>query len=308
MSPLIALVGMSLGFAGGPLTVEGTSISAKDLVATGSASVQATTLQVSGGRLTLKPAVQKSLDGKLAGQPLTVVVQLKDASAGPTTALTVGALKLSKKADGWYVSAGAASLNLGKATGGSLRAVLSANSGSLQAFRDGRSVGFANYGDAKVGPLVIGSPATEKTPWKGTIVDLEILPRSLMPQEAASMSGAAVEADGKTATVEAVLMDFTEVPSPQSVLPYRDALVTHQYKVVTVTAGGIKGVTAGAVIRVARWGIRSSQKTAIADLKKGAKVTLSLGRFQERPDLERQFTVDKLPDNFDVPYLLDLGN
>jgi len=75
---------------------------------------------------------------------------------------------------------------------------------------------------------------------------------------------------------------------------------------VSIKSGGLTGVKPGSIVRVARWGIINGQKTGIASLTKGATVTLKLEWFKDHPEVEREFTVDKLADNFDAPYLYDI--
>jgi hypothetical protein len=126
-----------------------------------------------------------------------------------------------------------------------------------------------------------------------------------MPQEALTLSQSSTVA-GKAATVEAELVGLTAVPEPKDVLPYKHALITHEYKILSVKNGGLDGVQAGTTVRVVRWGIIGGQKTAIATLKKGAKVTMNLEWFKDHREIANEFTVDKLADNFDAPFLYDI--
>lgn len=111
----------------------------------------------------------------------------------------------------------------------------------------------------------------------------------------------------KQTTIEAELVNLTVVPEPKDVSPYRDALITHEYKVLTVKSGHLDKVDAGSIIRVARWGILASQKTSIANLKKGDRIELVLERYSDHPSLEHFFTKDELPDNFAAPFLYDVS-
>jgi hypothetical protein len=294
MSALLALVAVSA--LAGPFKVDGADLS-KDLVASGGAKVGAAGIALNGGRVALKPARQKALDAQIAGKPFAVVVSLKEVGTAAGTALSVGPLKLTRKADGWYVAAGDGTISLGKASAGALKAVVLSDGSMIRAFRDGKIAGVASFTAKGSAPLALG-------PWKGTILDLEILPRSLMPQEAMTLSQSS-QVEGKAAVVEAELVQFTKVPEPKEVLPYKHALIVQEYRILSVTSGGMAGVKPGAKIRVKRWGIISGAKTGIATLTKGAKVTLNLERIEDHPEIEREFTVDKLPDDFDTPYLYD---
>ncbi|MGV3614955.1 MAG: hypothetical protein ACO1SV_06430 [Fimbriimonas sp.] len=300
MSALVALLATA---ALGQVKLDGADIS-KGLVVSGGAKVVGKSIAVNGGQAKLSAANQKALDAQIAGKPFALVVSLKDAGTGDTTALALGPLKLNRKAGAWSVAAGAGTVALGKPVAGSLKAVVVADGSMIRAFQNGRIAGMAPYSAGASAPLAIGTPKGGKNPWKGSILDLQVIPRSLMPQEAMALSQSSV-ATGKSAVVEAELVALTPVPEPKDVLPYKHALITHEYKIVSIKSGGLAGVQAGTTVRVARWGIIGGQKTAIATLKKGAKVTLNLDFFKDHPEIEREFTVDKLSDNFDAPYLYD---
>lgn len=302
MSAVLAL--LTAVTLAGPFKVDGADLS-KSLVAAGGAKVTANAIAVNGGQVSLNAAAQKTLAGQISGKPFALVVSLKDAGTGDTTALAVGPLKLGRKAGGWTVSAGAASVALGKA-GGAMKAVMVADGSMVRVFRDGKIAGVAPYSAGASSPLTVGTPKGGKNPWKGTILDLQVIPRSLMPQEAQTLSQSSTAVAGKAATVEAELVALTPVPEPKDVLPYKHALITHEYKILSVKSGGLDGVQAGTTVRVVRWGIIGGQKTAISTLKKGAKVTMSLEWFKDHQEIAREFTVDKLADNFDAPFLYDV--
>jgi hypothetical protein len=301
MSTILAL--LTAVTLAGPFKVDGADLS-KSLVVAGGAKVSASAIAVNGGQVTLNATAQKSLASQIAGKPFALVVSLKDAGTGDTTALSVGPLKLGRKAGAWSLSAGAASVALGKA-GGPLKAVVVADGSMVRVFRDGKIAGVASYTAGASSPLVVGTPKGGKNPWKGTVLDLQVIPRSLMPQEALTLSQSST-VSGKAAVVEAELVGLTAVPDPKDVLPYKHALITHEYKILNVKSGGLDGVQAGTTVRVVRWGIIGGQKTAIASLKKGAKVTMNLEWFKDHKEIEREFTVDKLADNFDAPFLYDV--
>jgi hypothetical protein len=291
---------LSAAAAGTPVKIDGEAVG--KLVLSGGAKIAGPALSVNGGLAKLAPAEQKALDEQIKGQPFALLVELKDATAGNATALTLGPLKFGKKAGNWFVSAGDGTVQLGKAAAGTLKAVVVADGSNLRAFKAGKAAGFAAYSSTVHAPLTIGGTAGQK--WKGTLLQLDIIPRSIMPQAAVAMSKIEM-ANSTPITLDAELVAATVVPDPKSVLPYKHALVTQDYKVVSIASGGVEGVEPGVVIRVARWGIINGKKTSIATLKKGAKVILTLGRVEDFPSLEREFTVDKLPDNFDAPYLID---
>jgi hypothetical protein len=111
----------------------------------------------------------------------------------------------------------------------------------------------------------------------------------------------------KSTVVVADVTAITTVPEPSSILPYRHAIVTEEYKVVEVKSGHIDKVDIGKLIRVARWGVVNGQKTDVSGTRVGDRILLTLELYSDHPDLEHYYTVDTLPDNFSLPYLLDTG-
>lgn len=290
---------LMLSALAGPVQIDGKDAGALSLK--GGAKLAGGALALNGGSASLSAAKQKALDGQIKGKSFALVVNLKDSGAGDALALSVGPLKLQKKAGTWQATAGTGSISLGR---GSMKLVLTADGGSLRAYKNGKAAGFAAYSASAYSPLVIGAPKGSKTPFKGSILELNVIPRSLMPGTAMSMSESS-EAVDTTATIQAQLVNFTPVPAPNDVLPYKHALITQEYKVVSVVKGNLEGVTPGAIIRVARWGIIGGKKTEVANQKKGDTVTLTVGMFDKYPEVATEFTVDKLPENFDAPYLYD---
>ena len=76
---------------------------------------------------------------------------------------------------------------------------------------------------------------------------------------------------------------------------------------VDVKSGHIDKVDIGKLIRVARWGVVNGQKTDVSNTRVGDRILLTLELYSDHPDLEHYYTVDTLPDNFSLPYLLDTG-
>jgi len=114
------------------------------------------------------------------------------------------------------------------------------------------------------------------------------------------------QTDTTQITVQLKLRNLTPEPTPTQVLPYKHALVTHEYEVIDVITGTMANITRGKLLRVARWGILASKQTAIASMKVGDTCRLTLELYKNHPELERQFTVDTLPEAYDLPYLLDV--
>jgi hypothetical protein len=72
------------------------------------------------------------------------------------------------------------------------------------------------------------------------------------------------------------------IPSPDSILPYRNALVVNEYEVVDVVEGTFKE----RVIHIAQWAIRDSKILPGARKDAGAAFTLAVERYDAHPELE----------------------
>jgi hypothetical protein len=91
------------------------------------------------------------------------------------------------------------------------------------------------------------------------------------------------------------------IPMPQSILPYRHALIVNEYEVVRVSEGSYAWPT----IQVAQWGIRDSRVLAAARKSAGATFTLTVERYDAHPELEGERLVadgppSTLPLYFDI--------
>lgn len=72
------------------------------------------------------------------------------------------------------------------------------------------------------------------------------------------------------------------IPSPEDILPYRNALVVNEYEVVDV----VEGTYDGRVIHIAQWVIRDSKLLPGARKDPGTGFTLAVERYDEHPELE----------------------
>jgi hypothetical protein len=72
------------------------------------------------------------------------------------------------------------------------------------------------------------------------------------------------------------------IPTPQAILPYRNALVVNEYRILDVTTGTYKERE----IPIAQWAIRDGRALAQARKIAGAAFTLTLERFDAHPELE----------------------
>jgi hypothetical protein len=87
--------------------------------------------------------------------------------------------------------------------------------------------------------------------------------------------------DAGRVVIDGRLAATTPVPTPQSIAPYRNALVVNTYDVVKV----IEGTYAGQRILVAEWGIRD-RKVVAAPPQPGAVRRLIVERYDAHPELE----------------------
>ncbi|HYN07385.1 MAG TPA: hypothetical protein VES67_08350 [Vicinamibacterales bacterium] len=72
------------------------------------------------------------------------------------------------------------------------------------------------------------------------------------------------------------------IPTPESILPYRSALVVNDYEVVEVRAGTYTERT----IKIAQWAIRDGRVLPTARKTAGAAFTLTVERYDAHPELE----------------------
>ncbi len=72
------------------------------------------------------------------------------------------------------------------------------------------------------------------------------------------------------------------IPTPQEILPYRNALVVNDYEVVEV----VQGTYAAPTIPIAHWAIRDSREIAGARSMAGATFTLTVDRYDAHAELE----------------------
>jgi len=109
-------------------------------------------------------------------------------------------------------------------------------------------------------------------------------------------------ADRGRVVVEVRLVKPGAVPTPQSIAPYRNALVVSTYEVVKV----IEGSYAGKTMIVAHWAIRDRRVLAGAHRKAGSQGNLTVERFDAHPELEGERLV-KDTDTPKLPLYFDIG-
>jgi hypothetical protein len=90
--------------------------------------------------------------------------------------------------------------------------------------------------------------------------------------------------------VEARLTHAGPIPSPQSILPYRHALVVNEYEVLKV----VEGQYSANRIQVAQWAIRDSKVLSDATKTVGASARLAVERYDAHPELEGERLITDL--------------
>lgn len=98
----------------------------------------------------------------------------------------------------------------------------------------------------------------------------------------ATRGGAAGQAEAGRLVVNARLTRSPTIPAPESILPYRSALVVSEYEVLDVS----QGTYAQRRMRIAQWAIRDSRVLAGARKSAGSAFTLTVERYDAHAELE----------------------
>ncbi len=112
------------------------------------------------------------------------------------------------------------------------------------------------------------------------------------PATAATAPGAAKPGNAAStrAVVDVRLAHAGPIPTPESILPYRHALVVSAYDVVTV----VEGQYAQKTIHVAQWAIRDGKVLPEAKKTPGATTRLIVERYDAHPELEGERLITDL--------------
>jgi hypothetical protein len=121
------------------------------------------------------------------------------------------------------------------------------------------------------------------------------------PAPAAAGSGPASKPGATRVVLEARLAHAGPIPTPQSILPYRHALVVNEYDVVKV----VEGQYTAEKIQVAQWAIRDGKVLPDAKKSVGATVRVSTERFDAHPELEGERVITDLPAS-DLPLYYEI--
>jgi hypothetical protein len=125
------------------------------------------------------------------------------------------------------------------------------------------------------------------------------------PANAAARPAAGAGGSGEAGrlVVNARLARAAAIPAPQSILPYRHALVVHEYEVMDV----VQGTYAPKDIRIAHWAIRDGRVIDGARKLPGAAFTLVVERYDAHPELEGERVISE-SENSSLPLYYDRSN
>jgi len=155
--------------------------------------------------------------------------------------------------------------------------------------------------------LNFGGTERDEFPWLGRVEAVAIGDRAIGADEAAADYGAVaallkkrprsegMEFDGK-------LLAKARVPTLAEIVPYRDALVVHEYQIEKVVKGKYRPKT----IRVAHWGLRDAEPTAVTRLGIGESRRLRVEPYGNHPEIEGQALRDVEGDT-DRPLYFDVA-
>lgn len=94
--------------------------------------------------------------------------------------------------------------------------------------------------------------------------------------------GAAAQAAAGRLVVNVRLTRPGPIPTPESILPYRSALVVSEYEIVQV----LEGTYPERTIQIAQWALRDGRVLAEARRNAGAASTMTVERYDAHPELE----------------------
>jgi hypothetical protein len=133
-----------------------------------------------------------------------------------------------------------------------------------------------------------------------------MMPRGFIgpaPGVVESGTAPAGERDAGRVVVQARLVEPAPIPTPASILPYRNALVVNAYDVVAVMEGRHRGRR----ILVAQWAIRDGEVLPEASKEIRAEHVLAVELYDAHPELEGERLIQQGEDNR-LPLYYDVGH
>ncbi len=165
-----------------------------------------------------------------------------------------------------------------------------------------------DFGEWEAVPLVFGGDTDGRANWPGYIEGVAMYNRVIRPEEATAKYERYVERLAhrelpEQAVVEARLVESVEIPTPESIEPYRRALTMNEYEVVHVETGNVDSER----ILVAHWVIMDDRILDTAERISGQQYRMTLEFFDDRPELEGEWLAME-SDDFLLPTYLDVGS
>ena len=154
---------------------------------------------------------------------------------------------------------------------------------------------------------IMGGEHSTEEPWWGGLERIAVFARALDRKEAAANYAEAREVlsarpDVPRVVVSAKLVAKSEIPSPDDIAPYTDALIVNEYEVVELLTGGYKPKR----VRVAQWGLVDKQVAPIGKTAVGTGLELELERLADHPELDSESIRDSLDVEPDLEVYLDV--
>ncbi len=167
--------------------------------------------------------------------------------------------------------------------------------GRIRAYRNGepmftRETQDADFRGWQALPLVFGGDADGSESWPGHIEGVALYNRALAPDEvpvhhAVYARRLADRVPAEQVKVQARLINVTPVPEPESIEPYRRALVVNEYEIEDVESGSIDFEN----VLVAHWAIMDDHVLDTAERAPGKTYRMTLEPYDERPELEGEW-------------------
>ncbi len=186
-----------------------------------------------------------------------------------------------------------------------MRVMLCYAPGSLQCYVDGKlklnttaiKGDFRNWSAQN---LLLGSESGGSLPWQGTVNGVAIYNRSFKANEAAQSYDSYLalhpSKDVGVVRLKARLLSSSKMPTLKEILPYRDALVTSLYEVLSVQQGQCEAKR----ILVVQWAIAGGEELGKLP-EVNSQQTLVLEPYADNPQLEGIYMSDTLDAAPEIP-------
>ncbi len=140
--------------------------------------------------------------------------------------------------------------------------------------------------------------------WMGAASHLALYSRALSDEEALRESSyLPPKAEVAASTVRVRLLGRAEMPTLQTILPYRVALVEGDFEVVET----LSGPPLSGKLRIAQWALLDGIQLAPMPVAPGELAVLTLEPFEANPQLESVFQADRLEGDWDLPQYYDVN-